>query len=53
MKLILLVMTTIGGTIGWWIGAPIGLFTAFGGSMIGTGIGIWGGRALGRRWELD
>ena len=53
MKLILLVTTTIGGTIGWWIGAPIGFFTAFVCSMIGTGVGIWGGKRLARQWGID
>jgi phosphate/sulfate permease len=53
VKLILLVTTTLGGTIGWWIGAPIGIFTAFVGSMIGTGVGIWGGKVLARRWGID
>ncbi len=30
-----------GGWIGWFIGAPLGLFTAFVVSMVGTGVGLW------------
>ena len=53
MKFIVLVTSTVGSTIGWWVGAPFGLFTAFILSMVGLGFGIWGGRRLARAWALD
>jgi hypothetical protein len=51
-KLAILLGATIGGAIGWWLGAFAGTMTAFVVSMIGTGIGIyavrrWGAEYLG------
>ena len=31
----------IGGWLGWAVGAPISLFTAFIVSIVGTGVGLW------------
>lgn len=42
-KLFVLVFSTIGSAIGWWLGAHVGIMTAFSISMIGLGVGIWGG----------
>lgn len=42
---------TIGGWIGWIIGAPISLVAAFILSMVGTGVGMYYGRMLGRHWS--
>lgn len=39
-----LVGTTIGGGIGWWLGARAGVMTAFICSMIGTGAGLYAAR---------
>jgi uncharacterized membrane protein YeaQ/YmgE (transglycosylase-associated protein family) len=47
-KLLGFVGATIGGYAGWALGAPIGIFTAFMVSTIGTGIGMYYGRRLGR-----
>ena len=33
---------TIGGYVGWYIGLPVSVFTAFMLSMVGTGLGLWG-----------
>jgi len=42
MKWILnLVFTTLGGWVGWWLGAFVGLTTAVVLSMVGTGAGLW------------
>lgn len=35
---------TVGGAVGWWVGAPVGTFTAFIASIVGTGAGIYLGR---------
>lgn len=49
-KLLMLVLSTIGSAAGWWLGALVGTMTAFIVSMIGLGIGIWGGARLAERW---
>ncbi|HNV77533.1 MAG: hypothetical protein IPF87_23470 [Gemmatimonadetes bacterium] len=43
-KLIALITTTVGSAAGWWIGAHIGIMTAFVVSMVGFGAGLWGAR---------
>lgn len=40
-KTLALVGATIGGSIGWWLGAQIGLVTAFLVSTVGSGAGIY------------
>jgi hypothetical protein len=37
---------TLVGALGWWTGAPWGMFTAFVLSTVGTGIGLYVGRRL-------
>ncbi len=32
---------TAGGWIGWFIGAPVSIFTAFMVSMVGSGVGLY------------
>ena len=41
---------TIGGWIGWAVGAPVGIFTAFAVSMVGTGVGLYYGRRAAQHW---
>lgn len=50
-KLLAIVGSVIGGYVGWAIGEPVGLFTAFVISVVGTGVGIYWGRRIGRRYE--
>lgn len=47
-KLIVFILTTIGGSLGWAVGARVGLFTAFILSIVGTGFGLYFGRRLMR-----
>ncbi|MDB4870421.1 MAG: hypothetical protein JWL97_1425 [Gemmatimonadales bacterium] len=49
-KLLSFVGATIGSYAGWALGAPVGLYTAFMVSMVGTGIGIYFGRQLARNY---
>lgn len=49
-KLLVLVGTTLGSAVGWWLGADFGIMTAFILSMIGFGLGMWGGARLARDW---
>ena len=39
---------TLGSAIGWWLGGHVGVMTAFLLSMVGTGIGIYGGTRTAR-----
>lgn len=50
-KLCILIGTTVGGYAGWALGAPVGLFTAFALSMVGTGVGMFYGRKIGKHYE--
>lgn len=43
-KVMALVGTTIGGGIGWWLGARVGIMTAFFASVVGTGVGLYAAR---------
>ena len=43
--------TTVGGYVGWWAGEHVGFMTAFMLSMIGTGIGMFGGIRAARNYE--
>lgn len=45
-KLLTFLGATVGGAIGWWLGARVGIMTAFFVSMLGTGVGIYAGRWL-------
>jgi cadmium resistance protein CadD (predicted permease) len=46
IKLLVFVGATIGGAIGWWLGAFIGTMTAFMVSIVGTAAGVY----FARRW---
>jgi uncharacterized membrane protein YbhN (UPF0104 family) len=43
-----LVGTTLGGAVGWWLGARAGLMTAFFCSVVGTGFGLYAARRFTR-----
>ena len=45
-KLLTLLGATLGGAIGWWLGARVGTITAFVVSMVGTGCGVYVGRRI-------
>ncbi len=51
-KLFVFVFSTIGGYIGWWLGERMGIMTAFMLAMVGTGVGIWGGRRMAQNYEV-
>lgn len=42
-KVLVLVYSTIGSAAGWWLGARVGIMTAFMLSMVGLGVGMWAG----------
>jgi membrane protein YqaA with SNARE-associated domain len=49
-KLLALVGATVGGAVGWWLGAHVGIMTAFMLSMVGTGGGVYAGRRFAARY---
>ncbi|MFQ5738034.1 MAG: hypothetical protein ACE5JX_03405 [Acidobacteriota bacterium] len=40
-KLLTLLGATLGGGLGWWLGATVGIMTGFVLSMVGTGFGLY------------
>ena len=51
-KLLVLIGTTGGSAVGWWLGSFVGIMTAFIVSMVGFGVGMWAGTRLARRWTV-
>jgi len=49
-KLFSFLGATILGYVGWFIGAKIGITTAFVLSMVGTGVGMYYGRLIARNY---
>ena len=45
-RLFAIIGATLGGAIGWWLGAHVGTMTAFFVSMVGTGAGMYAGRCV-------
>jgi len=44
-----LILMTVGGWLGWVVGAWISFFTAFIVGMVGTGVGLYASRQVARR----
>ncbi len=47
-KLMILVFTTIGSGVGWWLGERFGIMMAFFLSLVGTAFGLYWGNRIGR-----
>ncbi len=47
-RLLALIGSGLGSTIGWWLGARFGLMTAFLLSTIGAGVGLYYGAKFAR-----
>ena len=41
-------LTTLGGWLGWALGAPLGMMTAFFLSIVGTALGVYAARRIAR-----
>ncbi|GAC1648134.1 MAG: hypothetical protein NVS4B3_03220 [Gemmatimonadaceae bacterium] len=50
-KILGFIGATAGSYVGWWLGAPMGVMTAFAFSMVGTGAGMYAGRRLAARMD--
>jgi hypothetical protein len=51
VKLLGFVGATVGSYLGWWAGSGVGIMTSFMLSMVGTGVGIYAGRRVGKHYE--
>jgi hypothetical protein len=49
--LIIIIFTSIGSWVGWWLGYHWGLFSALVMGMLGTGAGIYFGRRFNQVLE--
>ena len=45
-KLLALLGATIGGAIGWWLGARVSTMAAFFLSVLGTAVGVYASRRI-------
>jgi uncharacterized membrane protein YeaQ/YmgE (transglycosylase-associated protein family) len=50
-RLLGFVGATAGGAVGWWMGAPVGMMTAFMLSMVGTGVGLYAGHKFAQYYD--
>ena len=48
-KLLVFLGSMVGGYVGWIVGAPIGIFTAFMLSIVGTGAGVYAARRVAQQ----
>jgi hypothetical protein len=47
-KILIILGLSVGGWIGWAVGAPFGILAAFTLSVVGTGLGLYVGRRIAR-----
>jgi uncharacterized membrane protein YbhN (UPF0104 family) len=51
-KLMGFIGATLGSAVGWWLGAKVGMMTAFMVSTVGSGVGIYFGRRAAAHYSL-
>jgi hypothetical protein len=51
-KLLGLIGTVVGSSLGWWVGAKVGIMTAVVVSAVGTGLGLYAGRRIAIQLDL-
>ncbi|MCH7948372.1 MAG: hypothetical protein IIC66_11300 [candidate division Zixibacteria bacterium] len=49
--MIIIILTSVFGWVGWWVGYQVGIFTALVLSMVGTGLGIYAGRKINQMYS--
>ena len=49
-KLLALIGMSVGGWVGWAVGARVSIFTAFIVSMIGTGVGLYAANRFSKQY---
>jgi hypothetical protein len=50
-KLFVLIGATVGSYLGWWLGARIGIMTAFMVSTVFSGVGMYAGARAAHNYE--
>jgi hypothetical protein len=48
-RLLAVLGSFVGGSLGWWVGARLGTMTAYLLSVVGTGLGLYLGHRLATR----
>jgi len=51
-KVIVMITSTVGSGVGWWLGDSYGIMTAFMLSIVGLAAGVYYGKRLAVRWAL-
>ena len=49
-KLMGFIGATVVSLVGWYLGELVGITTAVVLSMVGSGVGLWAGSVVARRW---
>lgn len=49
-KILRMLGATVGGALGWWLGARVGLFSAMFLSVLGTALGVYGAGRFARTY---
>ena len=49
-KFFVMIGSTAGSALGWWLGTPWGIFGSFIVSMVGLGVGMWAGARIAARF---
>lgn len=49
-RLLVTLSTFVLGSVGWYLGEGIGIFSAFALSMVGTAVGVYVGKQVSVRW---
>lgn len=49
-RLLVMLVSTLVSAVGWWLGAKVGIMTAFLTSIVGLAVGVWWGQKLAREW---
>ncbi len=52
-KVIIMITTTVGSAVGWWLGSDFGIMTAFMVSIVGFALGVYYGNKLAKRLEIQ
>ena len=52
-KPLIMLVSTITSAAGWWLGAHVGIMTAFVVSIVGLALGVWWGKQLASRWDVS
>ena len=49
-KLLAMMAASVGGWVGWWLGAQVGMMTAFFLSVVGMGLGLYAAQRIAHHY---